>query len=209
MIKPTQDFLDLFKSTNGALSVTESIAIMNIAKMAKQGTYMELGVAEGKSAMSAAYNLQEGLFFLVDPIFEDEKLREQVIKKVKTFADKKIIVGCLPKYSIEAIELYNDYAYVMVDSGSHQDGLPMQEVKLLEDKMTQGGIIVFHDWDSQFSEVKEASDYLVGTGKYDYIPIDWEEIINYVNENNLEDNNLSWHHQELKNPCFVGAVIRK
>ena len=104
---------------------------------------------------------------------------------------------------------FNNISYCFVDSGSHQDGLPMQEVKLLEDKMVQGGIICFHDWDSQFREVKEASDYLVSTGKYDYISIQWNEIIEYVNANNLEEGNISWHHNELKNPQFVGAVRRK
>jgi len=41
------------------------------------------------------------------------------------------------------------------------------------------------------------------------INIDWDKIVSYVNENNLEEGNTSWHHNELKNPCFVGAVKRK
>jgi len=209
MLKPTNYFWEVFKNTEGALSCTEAVAIMNIAAQAPLGTYIELGTHKGKSAMSALCGLNGGIFVLVDPIFDDSRVLDSVYKNVSTVNVNNVNVSMSPLYSTEIIPSFDSYSYVFVDSGSHQDGLPMQEVKMLEDKVISGGIIAFHDWNSQFKEVKEASDYLVGTGKYDYIDINWDEIIAYVNENNLEDGNSSWHHTELKNPCFVGALKRK
>lgn len=217
MITPTPEFWKIFKETNGALSCTEAVAIMNIAAQAPEGRYIELGTYEGKSAMSAALTLKHGVFLLVDPEFTLDNFSD-IIHTVSRVSTNELKVDTVTGFSTEVIPIIDKipenkygkkYSYVFVDSGSHQDGLPMQEVKLLEDRMIQGGIIAFHDWDSQFKEVKEASDYLVGTGKYEYIPINWDEIIAYVNENNLEEGNESWHHNELQNPCFVGAVKRK
>lgn len=214
MIKPTKEFWGIFKNINGALSCTEAVAIMNLAAQAPKGFYAEYGVYKGKSAISALYGFGErdGVFYLVEPELKNEGWANElwsVISKANGIIGSKIKINLVPDYSTNVIEKLGDCSYVMIDSGSHQDGLPMQEVKLLEDRMVEGGIIAFHDWNSQFSEVKEASDYLVGTGKYEYIPINWDEIIEYVNSENLEESNRSWHHNELRNPCFVGAVKRK
>lgn len=210
MIVPNEEFWKIFKETDGALSCTEAIAIMNIAAQCKEGLFVEYGTFMGKSALSALIGLPRGLFYLYEPDFDTGKInKEEVRETLMPFAKHINHLYLCSEYSINVITEYNDYSYAFIDSGSHQDGLPMQEVKLLEDRMVEGGIIAFHDWNSQFREVKEASDYLVNTGKYEYIPINWDEIIEYVNDNNLEANNLSWHHRELKNPCFVGAVKRK
>ncbi len=209
MITPHPEFWNTFKKTNGALSVAEAVAIINIAAQAPQGGWaIELGTHMGKSGMSAMLGLDDCFFLLVDPIFEDKKIMEEVDNTLQPI-NPTVKLKFSPLYSTDILPQFAPYSYCMVDSGSHQDGLPMQEVKLLEDNMMQGGVIVFHDWNSQFKEVKEASDYLVGTGKYDYINIDWDEINNYVNENKLNEGNISWHHTELENPNFVGALRRK
>lgn len=209
MTTPTPDFWKVFKETNGALSCTEAVAIMNIAADVKSnGWYIELGVAYGKSAMAAAYSLRDGTFFLVDPEFSDNDRRRQVSKSVWGINDSMVLCQ-VADISTNEIPKHDYYDYVFVDSGSHQDGLPMIEVRLLEDRVVQGGIIAFHDFKSQFIEVEEAYNYLLGTGKYEEIKINWQEIIDYVNENNLEKGNTSWHHNELRNPCFVGALKRK
>lgn len=75
--------------------------------------------------------------------------------------------------------------------------------------MVSGGIIVMHDLDSQFSAVRQGYDYLLSTGNYEEIKPDWNEINNYVNENDLNVGNISWHHTELENPNFVGALRKK
>jgi len=209
MITPTPEFWEVFKETNGALSCTEAVAIMNIAAQAPEGLFLEAGSFHGKSAMAAAYGLRDGSFYMLDPIFEDRTIADKVQDLVFDIHFCNIDTIALEEYSIDFIPKFKDYSYVFVDSGSHQDGLPMQEVKLLEDRMVQGGIIAFHDFRSQFVEVEGAYNYLLSTGKYEEIIIDWNEIIEYVNANNLEEGNSSWHHNELKNPCFVGALKRK
>jgi hypothetical protein len=87
----------------------------------------------------------------------------------------------------------------------------MQEAKLLENRIVQGGIIAFHDYKNQFTEVEIAYDYLLSTGKYEPIGINWQEIFDYVKEHNLEEGNNSWHlYPELPHPPnFVGALKRK
>ena len=211
MIKPTNEFWTVFKATNGALSCAEAVAIMNLAAQSPEGIFLELGSHRGKSSQAIAFAVsllkEKGELILVEPEFKDEKWLIGVITIVGDMLPESGF-KCSLEYSFDVIPKFDKISFCFVDSGSHQDGLPMQEVKLLEDRMVQGGIIAFHDWNSQFKEVKEASDYLVSTGKYEYIPINWDEIIAYVDENNIEEGNVSWHHTELKNPIFVGAVKR-
>lgn len=205
MIVPRDTFFEVFKKTNGALSVCEAIAIMNIAEQAPEGNYMELGVNRGKSAYAASYSLPFGNFYLVEPEFADKEWEAGVVELVSNFRIKPIPIA---DYSTNVIDKHGDYAYVFVDSGSHGDGLPMQEVTMLEDRMVKGGIIGFHDYLSQFTEVELAYNYLLGTGKYEAIKIDWSEIIEYVKANDLENGNTSWHHNELDFPTFLGALRR-
>ena len=145
MIKPTNEFWTKFKETNGALSCTEAVAIMNIAAQAPEGMCIELGTHKGKSAMSALAGLKSGIFILVDPIFDDKRILDAVHHSVIGINDK-VDVRLSPLYSTDIIDHFDNYTYVFVDSGSHQDGLPMQEVKMLEDRVVSGGIIAFHDW---------------------------------------------------------------
>jgi len=212
---PSKDFWGIFKSTNGALSTAEAIAIANLAAQAPQGTYLELGTFQGKSAMSALCGLKgEEDFWLLEPKFEDEQFMADVIgnmNRIKRLLKSDVLSFYLASYSTDFIPtLITNLSYVMVDSGSHQDGLPMQEAKLLEDRMVQGGIIVWHDFKNQFREPAEAAEYLVSTGKYDWVNINWQPIFNYVKEHNLEEGNSSWHvYPDLPHPPnFVGAVKR-
>lgn len=210
MILPTKEFVELFKKTPGALSVCESIAIMNIAAQAPDGVWLEMGTFKGKSAMSAAYGGNPTDFQLIEPLFEKEVSTKDVASTISAVIKKPVAISFIIGHSTDFLENTNqEYSYVFSDAGSHQDGLPLAEVKLLEDRIIKGGIICFHDWGSQFKEVKEASDYLVSTGKYEYINIDWGAIVNFVRENDFEKGNDSWHHREMDFPCFVGAVKRK
>lgn len=210
MITPTKEFLKIFKETNGALSVCESIAIMNLtSQVSDSPRCVEFGVYEGKSVMSASFGLRRCMFYLVDPEFRSRAW----INKVKLNLSLFESYITFSFHGVTSIEWLNDFDsgldYVFLDSGSHQDGLPMQEVKLLEDIIVPNGIIAFHDFDSQFKEVREAYNYLLSTGKYEEIKIDWQPIIDYVKEHDLEKWNTSWHHTEMEFPCFVGALKRK
>ncbi len=226
MITPPQEFWDVFKNTNGALSCCEALAIMNLAelvplmevgeKKTTAGQFLEMGTHKGKSAMAAMCGLpQPALFFMLDPEFKDEKWLEEThnaISEVQTISERTLVIRALiPEYSTDFLEKYKNlmFSWVFSDAGSHQDGLPMREVKLLEDRVVPGGIIAFHDFNSQFKEVRESYDYLLSTGKYEEVPIPWKEIVAFVKENDLEKNNKSWHHEELDFPCFVGALKRK
>ena len=210
MTTPSKEFWEVFKKTNGALSSAESLAILNIAKQAPpNGLACEFGVYNGKSAMSAmaAENFAE--FHLIDTEFSKtisvNDVGNNIINAVPNHCRLAFIVGSSLDYL--AGSEYK-YSYVFVDSGDHQE-LPMKEVIALQDRVIQGGIIAFHDWNSQFLQVMDAYAYLIGTGKYEVVQIDWDEINNYIDENNIEEGNISWHHNELKNPNFVGALRRK
>jgi len=212
MITPQNDFWKVFKETNGALSSAESLAIMNIAAQAPEGIAMEMGVHKGKSLISSIYGLNyDRTFVLVEPEFKDIDWYD----KVKELADSIEINTnsyiCEADYSINVIPQYDNYAWVFSDAGSHSDDLPMQEVKMLEDRIISGGIIAFHDVFSQFVKQTEAYEYLLSTGKFEKIEINWQEIFDYVAEHNLEEGNNSWHlYPELPHPPnFVGALRRK
>lgn len=209
MVKPPKELIDIFKKTNGAMSVTEMFALYNIVLDAPHGVYCELGVAYGKSATVMVAAMRGNEIVLVEPEFSEPNRLKEVTELIGQAANRNIL--CLPiaGYSTDVLPDMGQFAYVLIDSGSHQDGLPMTEVKMLEDKMLPGGIIAFHDWKSQFSEVMDAYNYLLSTGKYDEVPIPWQQIVEAVNGENLEDGNVSWHHNELKNPCFLGALKRK
>lgn len=220
MIKPTPEFWKIFKETNGALSCAEAVAIMNIAAQAPEGRYLELGTHRGKSALSTVVGLKKGWFGLVEPEFKDSEWIDDVTIKVSLCADNhncnqkmiELYIEGIGGYSTDIIErLVTNFAWVFVDSGSHGDGLPMQEAKLLEDRMVQGGIMAWHDYKNQFVEVEAAYNYLLSTGKYEEVQINWQEIFDYVAEHNLEEGNNSWHlYPELPHPPnFIGALKRK
>lgn len=210
MILPPENFWEIFKRTEGALSCCESIAIMQIASQSPTANRcVEFGVYKGKSAMSAAIVLTHALFYLVDPEFKDQKFVEEVEKTLKKIPPSPIEFSFSEMLSVDWIKDNEQiFGYVFIDSGDHQT-YPLEEVKLLEDRMVKDGIIAFHDLNSQFIQVREAYDYLLSTGKYEEININWEEIISYVRENDLEKENNSWHHPEMEFPNFVGAVRRK
>ncbi len=211
MYYPSKDFWPLFKKTNGALSSAEALAIMNICKTVPKGTYMELGVHRGKSALSAIQTLEDGFFILVDPIFEDEEIIREVVGTMAQSNPQCVQLNFVANFSTNVIPNQEHLSYVFVDSGSHSDELPMQEVKMLEDRVIPGGVIAFHDFGSQFIQVNDAYDYLLSTGKYEKIDIEWDKIFIYVRINNTEADNTSWHeYKELPHPPnFVGALRRK
>lgn len=230
MIHPSNVFLEDFKRTNGAISVCESIAIMNVASEAPSGLYLDLGSHCGKAAMSASYGLSSGVFLLVDPIFDLSNVEAwshsiqgkpennpwgyanspmfstEVAMRVGRHGRNRISVATIGSYSELEIQHHSSISYCFIDSDDHGGGLPLREVKMLEDRMVLGGVIAFHDFLNQYIEPKEAYDYLISTGKYQEIPINWGEIIFYVKDNNLEYGNNSWHMPDNPYPNFVGAL---
>lgn len=211
MIKPGLPFWEVFKKTSGALSTAECTSIVNLAAQAPEGLWLEMGTFKGKSAMAAIYGGNAPDFILLEPLFGSEVDCNELAKNISDATGKGVKLYFINGYSTDFLKDTKDmYAYVMSDAGNHQDGLPMAEVKLLEDRLLPGGVIAFHDFGNQFREPKEAAEYLVSTGKYEWIDIPWAEIVEYVKENNLEEGNNSWHvYDDVPYPCFVGAVKRK
>lgn len=231
MIIPNEAFIKQFKATPGAISVSECIAIFNLALESPEGVYADLGTHAGKAAMSAAQGLKKGVFYLVDPVFDlgNEEAWKHTVQGgadkmpwahvhdkdfckniVENVAHNGLLPILLGDYSTNAIPKYGPYSWVFVDSDDHQEELVMEEMRLLEDRMVQGGIIAFHDYENQYQWPKRGHEYLISTGKYENIPIDWERIFVHVKSGNLEDGNNSWHQAGTEEfPKFVGAVKRK
>jgi hypothetical protein len=208
MIFPTEQFWEDFKNTNGAFSTPEALALMNITKDAPtNGVWAEFGSYKGKSAISAAYPLESKKeFVLVDPEFKDSDFAEEVIRLTRKYFDPLLISD----YSTNIIPRFHNYAYAFIDSGDHGEELVSSEVLAIEDRVMSGGIIAFHDLDNQFTAVRRWYDYLLGTGKYAEIPINWAQIFDYVRGRNLEEGNMSWHEKGSEEfPKFVGALKRK
>lgn len=213
MIIPSKEFIELFKKTMGAFSACEAIALINICNQVPDGICAELGTHKAKSSLAAIYGLQgEHDFFLVEPEFKSNEWCLEVsetLQAAKELLNHKITPTLINGYSQQFIIKFDKYAYVFVDSGVHDD-LVMEECKMLEDRMLSNGIIAFHDFGNQFTAVARAYDYLISTGKYESIQIDWTEIIEYVRENDLETGNNSWHvYAGNPFPNFVGALKRK
>lgn len=212
MIIPSQDFLNHFMGIPGALSVAESICIINIAASApKGGLWCEGGTHKGKSASSALYGGSPEEFHLIDTEFEKTINVSDVKRNVSKFVNSKVniafLIGEFKEYLKESKGMYS---FVFSDAGLHDDEV-MEEMKLLEDKVIPNGIICMHDCGNQFTAVQRSYDYLVSTKKYEPIEINWQPILDYVKENNLEEGNVSWHqYPELPHsPNFVGALRRK
>jgi len=100
------------------------------------------------------------------------------------------------------------YNYVFIDSDDHQEELVMEEVKELEDKMNQGGLIFFHDFRNQYIGPQKAYVYLRNTGKYEEVLIDWEAAKKLAIESGTVEDPNSWHMPGVEFPCFVGCLRR-
>lgn len=235
MITPSKKFIEKFKATPGAFSVSESIALMNITSQVIEGNFIECGSNAGKSGMSAAYGLPKGKFYMIDPIFDLTNLEAwkhtiqghpdnlawgyAADKGFKTEVEERIIFASNGRvnpilcgtFSEQEIPKHDNYSYAFIDSDNHQPERVNAELELLIPRMVSGGIIAFHDFNNQYIAPQEAHKKLISTGDYEDIDIDWEAIFDYVRENNLEEGNNSWHqYPELPHPPnFIGALKRK
>lgn len=218
MIKtPPLEFWDLFKKTRGAFSTAEALALYNIVSDIKYDgvgdwdeRYIELGSHMGKSSQAIAAAMKpNSIFYMVEPEFKDLIWKYGTVERVNA-VNSSVTVIAIADYSMEVLPNLGKLTFAFVDSGVHDD-MVMQEVKLLEDKIIRNGVISFHDYLNQFTAVERAYNYLLSTGKYEAIEINWPEIFEYVKGFNLEEGNNSWHiYNELPHPPnFVGALKRK
>lgn len=224
-------FIEEFKKTPGAISVCEACAIAWLGSQAPNGTFIDIGSNAGKAAMSAAHGIQEGILYMVDPIFDlnnreafkhsvqgapenvpwgyafEPDFDKQVCGRIKDVSYMTpILIG---DYSESALKKFNNYGYVFLDSDDHDLPLIMRELDIIQDRMVPGGIIAFHDFRNQYAGPYEAYQEMLLTGKFEEIEIPWNFIRAFVSDNNLENGNNSWHMPDVALPCFVGALRRK
>lgn len=211
METPLTEFWEDFIKTKGAFSCAEGLALYQIVGQAEQGQFLELGSHKGRSSMCIAAAMPKvSQLFLVEPEFKDSVWANEVLGKANKWTPDNVLATGYASYSLDVIPLFKELSFCFIDSGVHDD-MVMEECKMLEDRMIQGGIIAFHDYLNQFTAVERAYDYLLSTGKYSKIEINWNEIFDYLKENDLQDGELSWHqYPELPHPPnFIGALRRK
>lgn len=219
MIKyPPIEFWKHFKETKGAMSCAEAIFMYNAClQVPDEDVWVEMGTHLSKSALVsliAWVDRPKRRFFLLDPEFTNPDFLKKAYSATIRFNEEfKCNTICIftPLTSTDFLPNFDSYSYIMWDTGSHGHELVSKEKPLLEDKIMQGGVLVMHDINSQFIACTEAYNELIGSGKYEAINFDWNEIFAYVAAHQLEEGNDSWHqYPELPHPPnFLGALRRK
>lgn len=113
-------------------------------------------------------------------------------------------------YSIDVLPIihrhHGDFSFVFIDSGEHTYELCRAECDIIVPRMNPGGVIAFHDLDSQFKGVRQCFGELLDSKQFEEITIDWDEIVARVERDGLNTGNDSYHHPEIRNPRFLGAL---
>lgn len=226
--------LEFFKRIPGAISVTEAIALYlliqnHLTSVAiEDESYLDFGSHAGKSsliAIAALSNLErKGIFHMIDPaydekspfrqtgnVFAPEDYKEKIFRNVHAFARKgmrTIMIGATSEEYIQKKLDLERIAYTFIDSGNHDDESVKIELDYIVPRMITKGLIVFHDFDNQYIAPSKAAARLVESKRFESILIDWDPIINFVIENDLEKRNDSWHMNGHPHPNFLGAVRR-
>ena len=231
-MRPLKTFR-VVKNIPGAISMTEAVGIYDtIATHLKSctGVAADLGAHAGKSSIAGAKALLDAgfkrPFYMVDLAYDLDNPEWRTT--VQGSADKmpwgylkdsdKIIKRAMQHYpkcelmgSSSLQFLANPHlaiSYVFIDADDHQVDLVMAEVKKLEDIVLPGGLVFFHDFENQYIGPAQAHAYLIDTGKYENISIDWDSAKAYVKKNKLEEGNVSWHMPGMDFPAFVGCARR-
>ena len=204
--------LSLFKSTPGAMSCAEGEALSRLAASAPAGACVECGTHSGKSAIAIAAGLnREQVLNLIDPDFKVSE--RQITEAVWEASSKKVVAVLYQGTSEERMpplrKFCGDFAFVFLDSGDHSYELCRAECDIVAPRMVKGGIIAFHDFRSQFIGVERCYNELLATGAFEEVVIPWKDIEAEVVAGNLEAGNDTYHHTELANPMFLGALRRK
>jgi predicted O-methyltransferase YrrM len=200
--------LSLFKSTPGAMSVCEGLALSRLAYesggLRNEGIYIESGSHSGKSTVAIASALHRGCeLHMIDPDFK--RPTSDILNDLKSASEATFIFHIAP--SVEALpRIAGELSFVFLDSGDHSYELCRAECYIVALRIVKGGIIALHDLDSQFKGVRQCYDELLATGEFEEIKIPWDDILKEVILGRLEDGNQTYHHTELANPMFLGAL---
>jgi predicted O-methyltransferase YrrM len=129
-----------------------------------QGAIVEVGAFTGKSAIalaSASKRATREKLISIDPFTEgtaevfrrnitSRKLSDYVITKVAT--------------SEEAARDFDQLIRLIFIDGLHDYGHVKQDIDLWKDRVIEGGILAFHDYD--YTTVRQAVDELISSGGY-------------------------------------------
>lgn len=205
--------LSLFKSTPGAMSVAEGTALSRLAASAPPGTCVECGTFAGKSAIAIAAGLRHArLLHLIDNDFK--AAYPELLRLVNDASDGRVNANQLPGTSFEWLPILGrdtdgGFAFVFLDTGDHSYELCKGECDIVVPHMVPGGLLVFHDFRSQFIGVEKAYDEVLAAGGFEEVIIPWDEIAVETRHGALEEGNNSFHHEELRSPQFLGALRKK
>lgn len=209
----TPETRNRIKSTQGALSVAEAIAISQVAATVPSGACVECGTFHGKSAMAAASGLLgERILHLIDPAFAafSDAEMDAIRDGVSVASGGRIQATLHARKSSDALPAIcnsEDYfAWVFLDSGEHTYELVRSELDIVVPRMKRGGVIGFHDFMSQFIGVEKGYRELLSGGQFEEVAIPWDDIVAQVDAHGMEDGNVTYHHTELQNPMFFGAL---
>lgn len=197
---------------------------------------LDLGTNAGKASLAIASGFanHEGKMrslFCCDPVFDltnreawshsiqgkpencgwawvhDPDFNKKVSDRILAVSNARIDPQLVGDYSTNAIPKYGPYAWAFIDSDDHAESLIREELALLKDRMVIGGIIGFHDF-GNYPAVERVMREFLSNGCYEEVPIDWGAIREYVEANNLERGNDSWHCPQEALPCHVAAIKR-
>jgi len=208
----------------------------NLSGKTPEAHALDLGSHAGKSSCVAAAALaflgRAEIFHMVDPVYDlnNEQAWKQTVQGSASrmpwsycnnvvFKDEVLdlvhsVSGNVPfLHGLSSVDFFRTYpnekySYVFIDSDDHQPELVLTEVNILQDRVLPGGLVFFHDFKNQYHGPAMAHEWLVRTGKYESIDIDWSTAKSIVNEYRLEVGNNSWHMPGVDNPNFLGVVRR-
>ena len=229
--------LAIAQKTPGAVSITELYGLFDTVVNNLQcpmGIAVDLGSNAGKSsligsaALSAIFRTDK--FHLVDPVYDltneaewkntfqktvdnlpwgyckEKNFKKDLMRKMKKASTlKHVLYGVT---SLTYLKESRNYSYVFIDSDDHQLDLLYQEEKMLSDKVMIGGLIFFHDFMGNYVAPGIIATHMVETGMYEFVEIDWQKAISFVNKYDLEKDNNTWHFKDMANPNFLGCIKR-
>ena len=227
------ELLALFRSIPGAISVTEALALYDViynklsTKEGDTETFVDFGSHAGKSSLIAITALSDsnrkGKFYMIDPVFNPNNSFKanwdsfkaptylgDIKEKVTQFSIniEPIMIGETSEIAVTTLNQL-EISYAFIDTADHGKEILSVECGYLKNRMKKGGLIVFHDYENQFTATTDALKNLVDSNLFVHIPIDWEPIIQEVLIHNLEVDNNSWHMPGHSHPNFIGVVRRK
>lgn len=221
--------IELFEYTKniyGGVNMSEMVALYDtIIKHLKcpKGIAADLGSHEGKSSVIGVAALsflnRTDDFYSVELIeFGKPGVKQRVKERVMKYSSGTVTL--VEGFSVDFLDQHTGpFSYVFIDT-DHFLELVMGEAKRLEDKMHPGGLILFHDFKNQYTEPAQVYDYLIATGKYEEIQMDWDFAIQLTKKYELEKDNVTFarydgvHSPNLSElttfeyPSFIGCVRR-